>query len=126
MVASCFVARLRACCMSATMRTKLAHGEYAITGGLGGLGLRAAKMIVETLTSNMTEEEMRDMPALPGTAPGDLVSGFFSEQNWGFQAVTLLGSDSTVPVAGLGFVAVWVLLILRFTIFYGFFGEADL
>merc|ERR1719454_2412131 len=47
---------------------------------------------------------------------------FFSGENWGVQAVKLLGEDDTVPVGALGFVGLWVLLILRFTIFYGFFG----
>ena len=62
--------------------------------------------------------------AQPGSSPTALVQDFFSSQNWAVQAVTLLGEDSTVPVSGLAFVGVWVLLVLRFTIFYGFFGDA--
>ena len=43
-----FVSRLRACtaASSATMAL-LSAGTYAITGGLGGLGLRAASLLVE-------------------------------------------------------------------------------
>merc|ERR1719440_204593 len=59
--------------------------------------------------------------AQPGSSPVALVGDFFSTKNWGVQAVTLLGNGEEVPVAGLAFVGVWVLLVLRFTIFYGLF-----
>ena len=70
--------------------------------------------------------------AEPGTPIGDLVGGFFSEKNWGVQAVTILNSGSGgtgagVPTVALAGVALWVLLLflLRFMIFYGFFGDAS-
>ena len=40
-------ARLRACAASSMRREGLPRGAYAITGGLGGLGLRAATLLVE-------------------------------------------------------------------------------
>ena len=60
--------------------------------------------------------------AQPGSNPGDLATSFFSGENWAVQAVTLLGDGEKVPVAALGFVSVWILFVLRFTIFYGAFG----
>ena len=41
------VARLRACATASNAHASLAVGAYAITGGLGGLGLRAAAMLVD-------------------------------------------------------------------------------
>ena len=41
------VARLRACAAASEVTGAPPPGAYAITGGLGGLGLRAAKMLVE-------------------------------------------------------------------------------
>ena len=41
------VARLRACTTASNAHASLAVGAYAITGGLGGLGLRAAAMLVD-------------------------------------------------------------------------------
>ena len=41
------VARLRACTAASVRGTALGRGAYAITGGLGGLGLRAAALLVE-------------------------------------------------------------------------------
>ena len=40
-----FVARLRACAMGTVRDTAVARGTYAITGGLGGLGLQASKLL---------------------------------------------------------------------------------
>ena len=49
-----FAARLRAShMMIARLRTTVVHGEYAITGGLGGLGLRAASMLVDSGVSRV-------------------------------------------------------------------------
>ena len=45
-------ARLRACARTAH-RPGLTHGTYAITGGLGGLGLRAAVLLVESGASQV-------------------------------------------------------------------------
>ena len=45
---TCRSARLRACSEISPTRTALASGLYTITGGLGGLGPRAAKMLVES------------------------------------------------------------------------------
>ena len=43
------VARLRACAWSSSKpKASLSAGAYAITGGLGGLELRAAKMLIES------------------------------------------------------------------------------
>jgi phthiocerol/phenolphthiocerol synthesis type-I polyketide synthase D len=48
------VARLRACTLSSSKaNAPLAAGAYAITGGLGGLGLCAAKMLVESGASGI-------------------------------------------------------------------------
>ena len=58
--------------------------------------------------------------ATPNQTGGTLTQDFFSERNWGVQAVKELG----VSPAGLGGVAIWILLVLRFTIFYGAFGDA--
>ena len=44
---SCFAARLRRCHNTDVPRQQLQNGHYAITGGLGGLGLRAARLLVE-------------------------------------------------------------------------------
>ena len=46
---SCAVARLRSCCSAADSRVggTVSIGQYAITGGLGGLGLRAAALLME-------------------------------------------------------------------------------
>merc|ERR1712185_491770 len=44
----CFASRLRVCLTSPATRNALARGEFMITGGLGGLGLRAAKMVAES------------------------------------------------------------------------------
>ena len=68
--------------------------------------------------------------AEPGTPVGDLIDGFFSEKNWGVQAVTILNSGSGgtgagVPTVAIAGVAVWILFLLRFVIFYGFFGDAS-
>ena len=63
--------------------------------------------------------------AEPGSNPIALVGDFFSEKNWGVQAVTLLSPDDSVPSAALLGVGLWILFVLRFTIFYGFFGSAD-
>ena len=41
------VARLRACSASSACHSTLSRGTYAITGGLGGLGLRAATLLVD-------------------------------------------------------------------------------
>ena len=41
------VARLRTCTTVSKAHASLAVGAYAITGGLGGLGLRAAKVLVD-------------------------------------------------------------------------------
>ena len=41
-----FAARLRACSSTLMTSTSLAAGTYAVTGGLGGLGLRAAELLV--------------------------------------------------------------------------------
>ena len=61
--------------------------------------------------------------AQPGTSPGTIISGFFSEQNWGVQAVSLLNpSGDGVPTTPLLVIGLWILIVLRFTIFYGFFG----
>ena len=38
---------------SSGITSTLTHGPYAITGGLGGLGLRAAKMLVESGASGV-------------------------------------------------------------------------
>ena len=43
----CFAARLRACTTASESSQPLAAGVYAITGGLGGLGLRAAALLVD-------------------------------------------------------------------------------
>ena len=42
-----FVSRLRACTAASSATMALAAGAYAITGGLGGLGLRTASLLVE-------------------------------------------------------------------------------
>ena len=42
------VAWLRACTSPSTSSRALARGSYAVTGGLGGLGLRAASLLVES------------------------------------------------------------------------------
>jgi phthiocerol/phenolphthiocerol synthesis type-I polyketide synthase D len=42
-----YAARLRECCCAASSIAALACGVYAITGGLGGLGLRGASLLVE-------------------------------------------------------------------------------
>ena len=48
------VARLRACTLSSSKAyASLAAGAYAITGGLGGLGLCAAKMLVDNGASGI-------------------------------------------------------------------------
>ena len=49
----CVAARLRACSAQSATSTALAHGVYAITGGLGGLGLRAATLLVERSASHL-------------------------------------------------------------------------
>ena len=41
------VARLRVCTTLSMLDVALACGSYAVTGGLGGLGLRAASLLVE-------------------------------------------------------------------------------
>ena len=43
----CFAARLRACVATSSRSLTLTHGLHAITGGLGGLGLRAAVLLEE-------------------------------------------------------------------------------
>ena len=50
---ACFGAQLRAWSAVPTTSTPLARGVYAITGGLGGLGLRAASLLVESGASRM-------------------------------------------------------------------------
>ena len=42
-----YVARLRACTIASKANASLAVGAYVITGGLGGLGLRATKLLVD-------------------------------------------------------------------------------
>ena len=42
-----YAARLRACSVPSAGGGSLARGVYAITGGLGGLGLRAAALLIE-------------------------------------------------------------------------------
>ena len=59
--------------------------------------------------------------AQPGSNPVELAGKFLSTENWGVQALQLLG-DGTVPVPVLAGVGVWVLILLRFVIFYGSFG----
>ena len=49
------VARLRACdTVSASAKMTLAPGVYAITGGLGGLGMRAATLLTDAGASTVT------------------------------------------------------------------------
>ena len=43
----CFAARLRACEVVSSRGSFLAHGVYKLTGGLGGLGVRAAALVIE-------------------------------------------------------------------------------
>ena len=47
------VARLRACTASSMSSAALKWGSYAVTGGLGGLGLRAASLLVEGSSSRV-------------------------------------------------------------------------
>ena len=59
------VARLRACTAVAACDGSLSRGVYAITGGLGGLGLRAAAMLVSgdasrVLLASRSGRVMRD------------------------------------------------------------------
>ena len=61
--------------------------------------------------------------AQPGSNPVELVGSFFSSENWGVQAVSLLNPGEGVPAGPLLGVGLWILLVLRFTIFYGFFGS---
>ena len=49
-----YAARLRASVMTAMRFTALARGSYAITGGLGGLGLRAATMLMANGAAGVT------------------------------------------------------------------------
>ena len=48
-----FVARLRVCTAAVGGNRLVAHGVYAITGGLGGLGLRAAVLLVQNSASKV-------------------------------------------------------------------------
>ena len=59
--------------------------------------------------------------AQPGSSPVGEVSKFFSSENWGVQAVTLLGDGENVPFAAIAGVGLWGLFALRFLIFYSAF-----
>lgn len=58
-----------------------------------------------------------------GSDPKELVSSFFSADNWGVVAVKQLGENGGVGLGALAGVGIWGLLVLRFVIFYGFFGD---
>ena len=63
--------------------------------------------------------------AQPGSNPVGEVGKFFSTENWGVQAVTLLGDGESVPFAALAGVGLWGLFVLRFVLLYSFFGDAS-
>ena len=78
-----------------------------------------------------TSRERRSAPKAayePGTAPTTLVTDFFSEKNWLYVAGSLLAGnsvgekDAEFPVTPVLVVGAWILIVLRFTIFYSFFG----
>jgi len=95
---------------------------------------KVAKKVVKKVAKKVVKKPAKKVVKKPGfkgpaaaqpspvesllTAPGK----FFSSENWGVQAVTLLGDGESVPTGTLAFVGVWILFVLRFTIFYGFFG----
>ena len=79
----------------------------------------------------LTSRERRAAPKAanePGTAPGTIVTDFFSEKNWLYVAGTLLAGNSVgekeaeFPVTPVLIVGAWILVVLRFVVFYGFFG----
>ena len=55
--------------------------------------------------------------AAPGSDVKALAGSFFSSDNWGVQAVTLLGDGENLPVGPLLIVGGWILFVLRFVIF---------
>ena len=55
--------------------------------------------------------------AVPGSDVKALAGSFFSSDNWGVQAVTLLGDGENLPVGPLLIVGGWLLFVLRFVIF---------
>jgi len=88
--------------------------------------VKKAKKVVKKVVKKPVKKSFKGPSAAqPGTGVGDLVSGFFSEKNWGVQAVTILNPGEGVPTTTLALGALWVLFVLRFVIFYGFFGDAS-
>ena len=82
-------------------------------------------------TRGSTARERRTAPKAayePGTAPLTIVTDFFSEKNWLYVAGSLLAGnsvgekDAEFPVTPVLIVGAWILIVLRFVVFYSFFG----
>merc|ERR1719326_1050390 len=88
------------------------------------------KAVVKKVVKKPVKKVVKKAPA-PRTSKGGVnyamvkspdTEGKIPLIDWAGQAIGLLGLDNKA-LLGIG---VWGLLVLRFTIFYGFFGDADL
>ena len=61
-------------------------------------------------------------PALDPAQIGKAL-GLIKEVGGNFGGRTNGGEGGGIPLAGIAGVGVWILFVLRFTIFYGFFGD---
>merc|ERR1719454_1662818 len=116
------------------LRTPAASAVASPMMMLGKSGATAKKPLKKKLVKKAVKKplkkKVKKAPA-PRTSKGGVnyamvkspdTEGKIPLIDWAGQAVGLLGLDNKA-LLGVG---VWGLLVLRFTIFYGFFGDADL